>query len=80
MCQLEISTAEDYVGHLKTHGMRLYQCTWCVFGADTESELLAHASAVHPTKQPKAYLRIITNKVSKFHCLLIWSLTYIYNE
>lgn len=41
----------------------LYQCTWCVYGAENEGELLQHASAEHPSKIPQAYLRIITQKV-----------------
>lgn len=63
MCSTTLTTPADLIRHLKTHGLKLYQCTWCVFGADNETELLEHASANHPDKQPKAYLRIITNKV-----------------
>lgn len=44
----------------------LYQCTWCVYGAENEGELLEHASAKHPTKIPQAYLRVITQKVRTF--------------
>nr|XP_026494507.1 uncharacterized protein LOC113399574 [Vanessa tameamea]XP_026494508.1 uncharacterized protein LOC113399574 [Vanessa tameamea]XP_026494509.1 uncharacterized protein LOC113399574 [Vanessa tameamea]XP_026494510.1 uncharacterized protein LOC113399574 [Vanessa tameamea] len=71
MCSATLSTPADLIRHLKTHGLKLYQCTWCVFGADNEMELLAHASANHPDKQPKAYLRIITNKegTSEFRVL-----------
>lgn len=56
-------TPTELTNHLKTHGLNLYQCTWCVHGADNEVELLAHSSEKHPTKQPQAYLRIITTKV-----------------
>ncbi|CAH2093535.1 unnamed protein product [Euphydryas editha] len=71
MCSATLSTPADLIRHLKTHGLKLYQCTWCVFGADNETELLEHASANHPDKQPKAYLRIITNKegTSEFRVL-----------
>ncbi|XP_046963748.1 uncharacterized protein LOC124532741 [Vanessa cardui] len=71
MCSATLTTPADLIRHLKTHGLKLYQCTWCVFGADNEMELLAHASANHPDKQPKAYLRIITNKegTSEFRVL-----------
>ncbi|KAJ8712842.1 hypothetical protein PYW08_008146 [Mythimna loreyi] len=62
MCQHEESLSSELVQHMKTHGLKLYQCTWCVSGADNEGELLAHVSTMHPTKQPQAYLRIITNK------------------
>lgn len=63
MCSAKATAPADLVRHLKIHGLKLYQCCWCIHGADNESELLAHASAYHPTKLPKAYLRIITNKV-----------------
>ncbi|XP_050353251.1 uncharacterized protein LOC126775403 [Nymphalis io] len=71
MCPATLSTPADLIRHLKTHGLKLYQCTWCVFGADNETELLVHASANHPDKHPKAYLRIITNKegTSEFRVL-----------
>ncbi|XP_061382443.1 uncharacterized protein LOC116778173 isoform X2 [Danaus plexippus] len=62
MCSAKATAPADLVRHLKIHGLKLYQCCWCIHGADNESELLAHASAYHPTKLPKAYLRIITNK------------------
>ncbi|CAG9559004.1 unnamed protein product [Danaus chrysippus] len=62
MCAAKVATPTDLVRHLKIHGLKLYQCCWCIHGADNEPELLAHASVYHPTKLPKAYLRIITNK------------------
>ncbi|XP_063832929.1 uncharacterized protein LOC135082110 [Ostrinia nubilalis] len=40
----------------------MYQCTWCVHGADNEAQLLAHSSAKHPDKPPAAYVRMITKK------------------
>lgn len=48
---------------MKTHDVNVYQCTWCVHGADNEAALLAHTASKHPTKQPQAYLRVITKKV-----------------
>lgn len=63
ICSTSAPTPAELIGHLETHGLKIYQCTWCVFGADNESQLLEHASALHPTRRPKAYLRIITNKV-----------------
>lgn len=63
MCQEPTSSPAELVQHMKSHGLKLYQCTWCVLGADNEAELLTHVSIMHPTKQPQAYLRIITNKV-----------------
>lgn len=54
----------ELVQHFKTHGLMLYQCAWCVFGAENEAELLTHASAKHPSQIPQAYLRVITQKVS----------------
>ncbi|XP_039752118.1 uncharacterized protein LOC120628008 isoform X2 [Pararge aegeria] len=71
ICSASALTPAELIRHLKTHGLKLYQCTWCVFGADNETELLAHASALHPTRVPKAYLRIITNKegTSEFRVL-----------
>ncbi|XP_045770929.1 uncharacterized protein LOC123871270 isoform X2 [Maniola jurtina] len=62
ICSTSAPTPVDLVSHLKIHGLKLYQCPWCVFGAEDEMELLEHASARHPTRPPKAYLRIITNK------------------
>ncbi|XP_075983411.1 uncharacterized protein LOC142981401 isoform X2 [Anticarsia gemmatalis] len=62
LCSEECISAGDLLQHAKSHGLKLYQCTWCVHGADNESELLAHVSSVHPDKHPQAYIRIITNK------------------
>ncbi|XP_072934213.1 uncharacterized protein [Epargyreus clarus] len=62
ICNISSTSTEDLVQHLKSHGLRIYQCCRCLFGADNEAELLAHASALHPLKQPKAYLRITTSK------------------
>lgn len=62
-CSIEVPTAADLVHHMKTHGLKLYQCTWCVHGADNEIELLDHVSIAHPDKPPQAYMRIITIKV-----------------
>ncbi|XP_041971746.1 uncharacterized protein LOC121727813 [Aricia agestis] len=62
ICYEKSSSATELIRHLKVHGLKLYQCTRCVYGADNEPELLGHASAKHPYKQPTAYLRIITNK------------------
>ncbi|XP_045503629.1 uncharacterized protein LOC123700461 [Colias croceus] len=61
-CNSSSTSVAELIQHLKTHGLRLYQCVWCVFGADNENDLLAHASIKHPTLQPQAYLRVITNK------------------
>ncbi|XP_047032782.1 uncharacterized protein LOC124639458 [Helicoverpa zea] len=62
ICKSDQPSPSELVVHMKSHGLKLYQCTWCVLGANNESELLAHVSMVHPSKQPQAYLRIITNK------------------
>ncbi|KAI8441939.1 hypothetical protein MSG28_005611 [Choristoneura fumiferana] len=59
ICALVSDNATGLVLHLKTHGLKLYHCTSCVFGADTEQELLAHCSAKHPAKPPLAYIRTI---------------------
>ncbi|KAL0818474.1 hypothetical protein ABMA28_008929 [Loxostege sticticalis] len=52
----------ELLQHMKTHDVNVYQCTWCVHGADNEAALLAHTASKHPTKQPQAYLRVITKK------------------
>lgn len=65
-CDANIATPTDLIQHMKSHGLKLYQCTWCVHGADNESEMLNHVSIAHPNKLPQAYLRIITNKVRNF--------------
>ncbi|XP_022831670.1 uncharacterized protein LOC111360081 isoform X1 [Spodoptera litura] len=62
ICQLQAPSPSELVQHMKSHGLKLYQCTWCVLGADNETELLSHVATTHPSKQPQAYLRIITNK------------------
>ncbi|XP_038212604.1 uncharacterized protein LOC119832872 [Zerene cesonia] len=62
VCHISSTSVAELIQHLKTHGLRLYQCVWCVFGADNENDLLAHASSKHPALQPQAYLRVITNK------------------
>ncbi|XP_023952293.1 uncharacterized protein LOC112056160 [Bicyclus anynana] len=62
ICSISVDKSTELIRHFKTHGLKLYQCTWCVFGAVDENELLEHASALHPARQPKAYLRIITKK------------------
>ncbi|XP_063388597.1 uncharacterized protein LOC134674456 [Cydia fagiglandana] len=59
VCSDSCPDATALILHLKTHGMRLYHCTLCVHGADNEPELLAHASAKHPGKNPQAYIRTI---------------------
>lgn len=61
-CSAQFSTPPELVHHMKEHNYNLYQCTWCLHGADGESELLSHAAAAHPTRLPQAYLRIITTK------------------
>ncbi|CAB3220182.1 unnamed protein product [Arctia plantaginis] len=61
-CDADIATPTDLIQHMKSHGLKLYQCTWCVHGADNENEMLTHVSIDHPNKQPQAYIRIITNK------------------
>ncbi|CAH2052792.1 unnamed protein product, partial [Iphiclides podalirius] len=62
ICSVQVTNISDLLLHVKGHGFKVYQCTWCVHGADSETEFLAHASEKHPNKQPQAYLRIITNK------------------
>lgn len=63
LCALRPASPAELVLHLRAHGLQLYQCTWCVRGADNEAELLAHAAAAHPDRQPQAYVRVITSKV-----------------
>ncbi|XP_013184117.1 uncharacterized protein LOC106129948 [Amyelois transitella] len=62
ICSQTLPSAADLIQHMKSHDLNLYQCTWCVHGADSEADLLAHAATRHPAQQPQAYLRIITNK------------------
>ncbi|KAG6458947.1 hypothetical protein O3G_MSEX011135 [Manduca sexta] len=62
ICSIAVQSPSELVHHMKIHGLRLYQCTSCVFGADNEPEMLAHASSRHPDKLPQAYLRVVTNK------------------
>ncbi|KAM3964042.1 LOW QUALITY PROTEIN: uncharacterized protein ACR2FA_002089 [Aphomia sociella] len=62
ICYVQNNSASDVIQHMKIHDYNLYQCTWCRHGADNESELLAHAAALHPDRPPQAYLRIITTK------------------
>ncbi|CAK1541810.1 unnamed protein product [Leptosia nina] len=62
ICQLTSQNVAEIIHHYKTHGLKLYQCARCVFGADSEKELLTHASIYHSIYQPQAYLRVITNK------------------
>lgn len=66
ICSSSFPSPVEAIQHLKTHGLMLYQCTWCVYGAENEGELLSHASAKHPSKIPQAYLRVITQKVRMF--------------
>ncbi|XP_045522290.1 uncharacterized protein LOC123712936 [Pieris brassicae] len=71
ICKESSDSVAALIHHYKTHGLKLYQCAWCVFGADTEIELLTHSSIHHAVCQPKAYLRVITNKegTSEFRVL-----------
>ncbi|XP_022120776.2 uncharacterized protein LOC110997101 [Pieris rapae] len=71
MCNAPSDSVEELILHYKSHGLKLYQCAWCVYGADTENELLTHSSIHHAVCQPKAYLRVITNKegTSEFRVL-----------
>ncbi|CAH0402919.1 unnamed protein product [Chilo suppressalis] len=62
VCKLSQNTPQLLIRHMKSHELNIYQCTWCVHGADSETGLLFHASQKHPDKQPLAYLRVITNK------------------
>lgn len=77
ICPSSSPSPVEAIQHLKTHGLMLYQCTWCVYGAENEAELLQHASAKHPSKIPQAYLRVITQKVSTFIIKLHFTLLYL---
>ncbi|GBP35452.1 hypothetical protein EVAR_94905_1 [Eumeta japonica] len=55
----EGSAAAVLAQHQRTHGLCQYHCTYCVFGAETERELIAHAAHAHPAYRPQAYLRHI---------------------
>ncbi|KAJ0173263.1 hypothetical protein K1T71_011439 [Dendrolimus kikuchii] len=61
-CKESVATAADLIIHMKDHGLMLYQCTWCVHGAEKEPDLISHVATNHPDKQPQAYIRIITSK------------------
>ncbi|XP_047523622.1 uncharacterized protein LOC125062061 [Pieris napi] len=71
ICKAPSDSVAALIHHYKSHGLKLYQCAWCVFGADSENELLTHSSIHHAVCQPKAYLRVITNKegTSEFRVL-----------
>lgn len=77
ICPSSFPSPVEAIQHLKTHGLMLYQCTWCVYGAENEAELLQHASAKHPSKIPQAYLRVITQKVSTFIIKLHFTFLYL---
>ncbi|CAG9791188.1 unnamed protein product [Diatraea saccharalis] len=62
ICKEKQLTPQQLIQHMKCHELNVYQCTWCLHGADTETALLYHSSQKHPHKQPQAYLRVITNK------------------
>ncbi|KAJ2940308.1 hypothetical protein O0L34_g11892 [Tuta absoluta] len=58
-CCQEFGHPMELIQHLKTHGLKLYQCVWCVEGGDNEGDFLAHSSSRHPSRLPQAYVRII---------------------
>ncbi|XP_059048195.1 uncharacterized protein LOC131843542 [Achroia grisella] len=62
ICSEPHASAAELIHHMKEHNFNLYQCTWCLHGADGEPELLSHAATHHPARMPQAYLRIITSK------------------
>ncbi|XP_012548180.2 uncharacterized protein LOC101742695 [Bombyx mori] len=62
ICSELVTTVAQLVQHMKVHNMGMYQCAWCVYGADSETDIMSHSSGKHPFKQPQAYLRVITNK------------------
>ncbi|KAL4704386.1 hypothetical protein ACJJTC_017620 [Scirpophaga incertulas] len=56
-CDIAVPTAAALIQHMKVHGLNIYQCVMCCFGADTESSLLAHTSEKHYYTEPFAYIR-----------------------
>lgn len=60
-CDKKFEKPAILIQHLQNHGLNVYHCSWCVYGAETTQAIVDHISAKHPEKNKIfAYYRRIT--------------------
>lgn len=56
-CKVDFLTFKRLMNHYRLHGLNVFQCNYCIHGAETKEEILLHLCNAHSDEPLKAYMR-----------------------
>lgn len=56
-CKVDFLTFKRLMNHYRLHGLNVFQCNYCIHGAETKEEILLHLCNAHADDPLKAYMR-----------------------
>uniref|UniRef100_T1IN12 C2H2-type domain-containing protein n=1 Tax=Strigamia maritima TaxID=126957 RepID=T1IN12_STRMM len=61
ICGITCDTTDGLLTHYKSHGYNNYQCGFCLYGSETEEEMLFHLCSIHSNRKGQLIVRSPVN-------------------